>query len=190
VFGLIILNPLKFDWQQRISLFVAVSAFAYFLAHTVHKPKVSTSTPLAPDPRVVVLEQQVKDLQSKQQQLLAGQAESEKDRKKKEEIRKHLSDLITQGVQLRNDWQAHLGQSEEIQKQNALAVQRWHIQVESYLKSIPRGDVYVARFRGSTRTSGSYPVGINLNWAGAWDSLMSDLAMLNQFITDADLGKP
>lgn len=36
VMGLILLNPLKFDWPQRISLFIAVVAVAYFLSHTLH----------------------------------------------------------------------------------------------------------------------------------------------------------
>ena len=35
--GVIVLNPLKFDWHQRISLLIAVLAFGYFVAHTLHK---------------------------------------------------------------------------------------------------------------------------------------------------------
>lgn len=33
----IILNPFRFDWQQRVSLLIAVLAFAFFLAYTIHK---------------------------------------------------------------------------------------------------------------------------------------------------------
>jgi hypothetical protein len=33
----IALNPLRFDRQQRISLLVAVLAFAYFVGYTIHK---------------------------------------------------------------------------------------------------------------------------------------------------------
>lgn len=36
-FVLIILNPMKFDRTQQVTLAVAVITFAYFLAHTLHK---------------------------------------------------------------------------------------------------------------------------------------------------------
>ena len=36
VMGVIMLNPLKFDWHQRISLLIAVVAFAYFVGRTIH----------------------------------------------------------------------------------------------------------------------------------------------------------
>jgi hypothetical protein len=53
---LIFLNPIKFDWPQRISLFVAAIAFGYFVSHTLHlrneairlrttRPTVEKSTP-------------------------------------------------------------------------------------------------------------------------------------------------
>jgi hypothetical protein len=35
--GVILLNPLKVDWQQQTSLAVAVVALAYFVGHTVYK---------------------------------------------------------------------------------------------------------------------------------------------------------
>jgi hypothetical protein len=35
--ALIMTNPLSLDWSQRISVFVAVIALAYFASHTVHK---------------------------------------------------------------------------------------------------------------------------------------------------------
>jgi hypothetical protein len=34
--ALIFVNPMKFDWPQRISLFIALLAFSYFLSHTLH----------------------------------------------------------------------------------------------------------------------------------------------------------
>jgi hypothetical protein len=34
--ALMFVNPMKFDWLQRISLFVTIIAFAYFLSHTLH----------------------------------------------------------------------------------------------------------------------------------------------------------
>ncbi len=36
---LLVLNPFKLDWQQRLSLFVAVNALGFFLAHTLYKGK-------------------------------------------------------------------------------------------------------------------------------------------------------
>lgn len=187
VFGALILNPFKLDWQQRVAAMICISAFAYFVAHTIHKPKLSIA---GTDPRVEILEGQVNDLRSQQQKLLEQREESEKTEGKRREISNHLGQFITEGVQLRNNWQAHLGQAEQVQRQDANAVQLWHKKIESYLKTIPRGDVYVARFQGSVRTSGSYPMGINVNLGGLWDSLMSDIAKLNEFIMDADLGKP
>jgi hypothetical protein len=35
--GVILLNPFKLDWQQQLSLAIAVVALAYFFAHSVHK---------------------------------------------------------------------------------------------------------------------------------------------------------
>jgi hypothetical protein len=188
VVGAVILNPFKLDWQQRIAGEICISAFAYFVAHTIHKPKVATAV-AATDPRVEILQEQVNDLRAQQQKLLDQREESERVGNKKAEISKHLSDFITEGVQLRNKWQEHLGQPEQVQKQDANGVQLWHRKIESYLKTIPQGDVYIARFQGSVRTSGSYPVGINVNLAGLWDSLMSDIAKLNEFIKEADLGR-
>jgi hypothetical protein len=81
-FGIAILNPLKFDWQQRIALLIAISAFAYFLARTVHKPKASSSvTAIAPDPRIGSLEQEVSNLRSQQQKLLDQQSVAEEETK-------------------------------------------------------------------------------------------------------------
>jgi hypothetical protein len=34
--ALMFVNPMKFDWLQRISLFIAILAFSYFLSHTLH----------------------------------------------------------------------------------------------------------------------------------------------------------
>lgn len=37
VVALIVLNPLKWDWRQRISLFLGVLFLAYFVAYTLYK---------------------------------------------------------------------------------------------------------------------------------------------------------
>src|SRR5271168_3170282 len=64
VFGVVILNPLKLDWQQRLALFIAISAFAYFLAHTIHKPKIVAAA--ESEQRMTFLESEVRNLQSQQ----------------------------------------------------------------------------------------------------------------------------
>lgn len=51
----IIVNPLKMDWQQRTALIVAVVAVAYFVGHTLQRGKGPTSpqtaiTATAPTP--------------------------------------------------------------------------------------------------------------------------------------------
>jgi len=35
--GIILINPLKFDRAQQISLFLAVVCLAYFFGHTIHR---------------------------------------------------------------------------------------------------------------------------------------------------------
>jgi hypothetical protein len=194
VFGLVILNPLKLDWQQRVALLIAISAFAYFLAHTVHKPKLSSAAPIvdAPDPRIGVLEQQVSVLKSQQERLLQEDQEQKGLDKKKTEIRDHLSKLITHGTEIRNRWKVLIEQfkAESEQQEYEGAVQKWHLEIVSYLKTIPRGDNYLARFQAGSRETDSYPPGIYQNHIGTWDILMSDLTKLNEFITDPDLGRP
>ena len=44
VIAVIVLNPFKLDWQQRISLLAGVLALAYFAGYTLHKGK-SEPTP-------------------------------------------------------------------------------------------------------------------------------------------------
>ena len=34
--GLVLINPMKFDWSSRISLFIGVLALGYFVAHQLH----------------------------------------------------------------------------------------------------------------------------------------------------------
>jgi hypothetical protein len=36
VTSILIINPMKFDWKSRISLFVAIVAFGYFVSHQLH----------------------------------------------------------------------------------------------------------------------------------------------------------
>jgi hypothetical protein len=54
VVTVIVLNPFKFDRQQRISLLVCVLAAAYFVGHTLHKRNSAPmrgATPVADAPK-------------------------------------------------------------------------------------------------------------------------------------------
>jgi hypothetical protein len=48
VITLVILNPLKWDWQQRTSFLVVIVAAAYFVAHTLTLKKPTSSQAPAP----------------------------------------------------------------------------------------------------------------------------------------------
>ena len=101
VLGSVILNPLKLDWQQRISLLIALSAFAYFFAHTVHKPRASSATAVpAPDFRIGSLEQEVSSLRAQQQELLNQQSAAAEEKKRRKIIRAKLGAFLGQGQQL------------------------------------------------------------------------------------------
>jgi hypothetical protein len=106
------------------------------------------------------------------------------------EITTKLGKLIEKGNSLRDTWSQHLGGPEEVQRQSVLAIQGWHKEVEDYLNAIPKGSIYLARFHNRLAASGAYPTGINMNMAGYWDLLQSDLTRLNEFLTDPDLGTP
>jgi hypothetical protein len=47
VITVIVLNPFKFDWQQRVSLLLGVLLLAYFVGHTIHRGR-SQSGPANP----------------------------------------------------------------------------------------------------------------------------------------------
>ena len=192
VFGLVILNPLKFDWQQRLSLLIAISVFAYFLAHTVHKPKAGSPPPVVTptDPRIGVLEQQVNDLRSEQQRLLEQEKESREQEKKRSEIQTKLAQLTNEGIVIRSKWTQVLGQPEDIQRIPANEVRYWHAKLENYIRTLPRSSLYLAKLNSATRTDIGYSVGMNMNIAGSWDMLLADLASLKDFINDPNLGKP
>jgi hypothetical protein len=141
VFGVVILNPFKLDWQQRLATAIFISAFAYFVAHSIHKPKVSAPAVVTTtDPRIGSLEQQVNDLRSQQQRLLEQQAGLEKERKRKRQIREKLGDFLARGQHL-------MGQctNEQVAAPDADA-NKWAEEVENYLQK-ELGFEYVARFR-------------------------------------------
>lgn len=190
VFGIVILNPLKFDWQQRAALLVAVSAFAYFLAHTVHKSKSSSNQATLTDPRISGLEQEIGNLRSQQQKLLDQQSRLDAEKNRRREVQDKIAEFMTAGNSLRTDWAAKVGSPESVQQGCANSVKQWNAEVESYLKAIPRGNFYLAKFKNRTPSSAVYPLGLQMNLAGWWNLLDSDLYRLDEFVKDADLGKP
>jgi hypothetical protein len=157
VFGLTILNPLRLDWRQRISLAIAVSAFAYFLAHTIHKP---SSTPTQPDPRVSFLEQKVQNLESQQQQIAAQEASKEKERRRRQEVKKELAAFLKEGQRIQNGIEYN---NQALLHDKA----RWERQVEGYLaKNLDES--YAVRFRSPSHQTTVYPLGINREMMTAW----------------------
>ena len=182
VFGIIILNPFKFDWPQRLSLLVAISAFAYFVAHTIHKPKPSPVS-AAPDPRISFLERQIESLQEQQRQLAEHQqatAEEKKvaaeEKRRRQVIRDKLGLFLKEAGEIRNN----------IAYNNPASLtdkQMWERRVEEYLaKNL--GDSYTTRFRNPSHQVLATPLGIDSQMRGAWADLGARMAMLNDFISE------
>lgn|GEM_PF-4676451 len=173
VFGLTILNPLKLDWQQRIALAIAISATAYFVGHTLRKP---ATAPTPPDPRISFLEQQVQNLQSQQQQLAAQQASKEKEKVRRQEVKKQLAVFLQEGQGILKEL--------EFNNSNALNSRvTWQQRVGDYLtKSLDES--YAVRFRNPSHQVISYPVGINRQMMGPWGEVTARMAMLNDFISE------
>jgi dsDNA-binding SOS-regulon protein len=113
VVGLVILNPLKMDWQQRVSLFLAISAFAYFIGHSLHRtasqiPIDDASKINALEQRIATVSKQSNDvLQSRQEEVdalkkqLTNYETQLQEKKKREEIREHLAVFLNEGETLR-----------------------------------------------------------------------------------------
>jgi hypothetical protein len=108
----------------------------------------------------------------------------------RQKVQAQVANLMNEGKTLRDAWEARLRKPNGGQGQIASEVQRWHERTAEYLKTIPRGNVYLARFQTSPRPSGAYPVGIEVRLAGIWDILLGNLSRLNEFMTDPDLGRP
>ena len=71
--ALMFVNPMKFDWLQRVSLFIAIVAFAYFLSHSLHlrneairsgsakHPSQNTPAQIQPAPPPAKIDQKAED---------------------------------------------------------------------------------------------------------------------------------
>jgi hypothetical protein len=176
VISLTILNPLKLDWQQRVSLALAVSAFAYFIGHTLNKP---AAAPAPPDPRIAFLEQQVQSLQSRQEELAAQEANKERGRARRSEIKKQLAVFIDEGQKIQKD----------LEFNNSTALQTritWQQKVSNYLTQ-NLDESYAVRFRNPSHQVTSYPMGISRQGTGMmvpWGEVTARMAMLNDFISE------
>jgi hypothetical protein len=88
------------DWRQRVSLALAVTFFAYFVAHTLHK------TEAAPDPNQDLnakLQGQQNELDSLKQQLANNRVEETEKRKRPLAIRNQLGVFLDEGRRIQHD---------------------------------------------------------------------------------------
>lgn len=108
---------------------------------------------------------------------------------RRREIQLKLAGFLERANTVRQGWLSTLNQPEEIQRPNLAKTTEFHKAVEDYLKTIPHGTVYLARFNNSLRPTGSYPTGLNMNVGGGWDWIMSDVTRINEIMNDPDLGK-
>src|SRR5258706_6692913 len=100
VISLSISNSLKMDWQQRLSLGLAVVLFAYFIGHTLHR------TDAAADPNQelkATLQGQQTEIDSLKQQLTNNRADEAEKRKRRLAIRNQLGVFLDEGKRLEHD---------------------------------------------------------------------------------------
>jgi hypothetical protein len=172
VVGAVILNPLKFDWQQRLSLFFAIAAFAYFLAHTIHKPKDVAAA--ESEQRIGFLEDQVKSLQS---QAAAQQAETVKEKQRRQAIRDQLAVFLGEGKKIQESIPYRSPQS-------ITEKEDWERRVLDYLtKNLDKS--YVSRFQNPTNPGSiSTPVAMTPKTIGLWLEIGAKMATLNDFMSE------
>ena len=178
VVGLVILNPLKLDWQQRISLLVALSSFAYFLAHSVHKPKSSSATAVvAPDPRIGSLEQEVSSLREQQKKLLDQQSATAEEKKRRKAIRAKLGEFLGQGQQLI----IQCGNEQAPAPEGAAS--KWAEATEKFLNT-ELGPEYVSRFRSGAGMPLSVTSIQDASHRNLWSGLNIRVYRLEQFLAE------
>ena len=106
-------------------------------------------------------------------------------------IQDKISRYINTGNSLRTTFTPGYPPSQEKQHAWSGSVDSWHKSIEHYLETIPRGSVYLARFRNQVRSNASYPGGgMTPEWYDHWDLLSSDLARLEEFLQDSEIGTP
>lgn len=147
VFGLSILNPLRLDWQQRVSLAIAIAAASFFIAHTYRRPPQPVVAP-SEDPRVAILQDQIKVLQDQQEQISKGQEQAQKEREHKRQIREQLARFLQEGLDL---LQRCSGDPPGNTQRLSADANAWMARVIVYLKG-NLDDSYVTQFKSTTVT--------------------------------------
>jgi hypothetical protein len=105
-------------------------------------------------------------------------------------IQEQLAKLMNEGIMLRSRWNNVMGQPEENQRAVARDIPYWHAQIENYIRTLPRSDVYLVRLNSAHRSDLGYPIGMNMNVGGNWDILLVDLVSLKELMDDPEFGKP
>ncbi len=111
--------------------------------------------------------------------------------KARRSIQGKISRYIDTGNSLRTRFFPGSVYPDKDQHEWALSVQSWHKAIENYLKTIPRGNVYLARFRSQSRGNESYlGGGMTPEYYETWKLLMSDQQKLEEFLQDPSIGAP
>ncbi len=174
VFGITILNPLKLDWQQRASLIITVSALAYFIAHTLHRPKLAAAGDS--DQRISLLTRQIDSLQSQQKRFEEGQKRTAEEKQRRQTVRGKLAEFLKEGKNIQDGLEYSNLDSPRLKKE-------WEHRVEEYLtKNLDEG--YAIRFRSPNRPLISYPDGINRDMVAPFADIAAKMGMLNEFISE------
>lgn len=147
VFGLSILNPLRLDWQQRVSLAIAIAAASFFIAHTYRRPPEVVTAP-SDDPRVGFLQDQIKALQQQQELISKGQEQAQKEQEHKRQVREQLAKFLQEGLGLLQHCSSDPPENTPKLTADATA---WMNRVIVYLKH-NLDDSYVTQFESTTTT--------------------------------------
>jgi hypothetical protein len=107
-------------------------------------------------------------------------------------IESDLSEFIAEDNKLRDEWRIAMGQPDKtIQTTFASKAKQKHSEIDTYLRTIPRGSVYSARLNGYPRTvCAGYPLGHADELCRELETLEADTNALGEFIKDPDLGRP
>jgi hypothetical protein len=106
-------------------------------------------------------------------------------------IQDKISKYMDAGNSLRITFTPGVPPSQEQQHAWSMSVDKWHASIENYIKTIPRGSIYLVRFRDRETGNAVYPGGgMTSEWYEHWDLLSSDLARLEDFLKDPELGAP
>lgn len=173
VFSLSIVNPLKMDWRQSVSLGLAVTFFAYFVAHTLHRTDAAADSN---QELKATLQGQQHEIDSLKQQLASNRAEDAEKRKRRLAIRNQLGRFLDQGQRILYD----------VEYNNPTAIHEkaaWEKHVEEYLAK-ELDDSYAARFRNPVRVLATYPQGMNSRMTPAWTDITERIGVLNTFISE------